>query len=86
MSCNKKTKIHSAESSSIITNLPDILWINMEQITKLSKENNTLFSNTIIEEQFKIQIKKIFKKYFFKTIEFMDSNIHGTMAYHKPSF
>ena len=58
----------------------------MEQITKLSKENSTFLSNTIIEEQLEIQIKKILKKYLLKTIVFLESNIHWSMAYNKPSF
>ena len=30
---NKKNLIYRAETSSIINNFPDIMWINIEQIT-----------------------------------------------------
>ena len=51
--CNKVQKspiqkIFKSETRSLIINIPDILWINMEEITKLYKDNMSLFSNTII--------------------------------------
>ena len=89
--CNKVQnsliqQIFKSETRSLIINIPDILWISMEGITKLYKDNISLFSNIIIEESFEIMIDDKSKKYLLKVIVFLESNIHWTMAYHKPSF
>ena len=71
----KKNLIYRTETSSLIINFPFILWINMEQITKLRKENISLFSNTIIKRKnSKIGSRRFLRnnylkqQYSFKTI------------------